>query len=87
VVVKGRRREPGAPSLPLVVDGLDVGDPQVEEGVEAIRVVMDVEDDLWFVSGRTASRVDADPDVGEFTYVGAPGRTPRQTTSPPSTSL
>jgi hypothetical protein len=70
-----------------VVDGLDVGDAQVEEGVEAIRVVADAEDDLWFVWVGPPPVLMPIQMFANFTYVGAPGRTPRQTTSPPSTSL
>jgi hypothetical protein len=66
VVVERRSQELRALSSPLLVDGMDVGDTEIEEGVEAVRVVVQIEDDVGLVRRRTAPDVDHDPDVGEL---------------------
>ena len=55
----------GASLAPGLVDGLDVGDADVQEAAHTIRIVWRFENDVWLVVCRSAADVDDDPAVRE----------------------
>src|SRR5215207_7168560 len=63
--VLGRGEESGAAGGPGLVHRLDVGDPDVEEGADAVGVGRGLQDDRGLVVGGTAADVDDDPAVGQ----------------------
>src|SRR5262249_60697388 len=76
MVVEGRSEKLGSASSPFVVESLDVGDPEVKKGVESLRIIVDIEDDVWLVWRPTTTAVDDDPDVGEL-HIGGHARADR----------
>jgi hypothetical protein len=77
-----RCEELGASRAPLLIDGLNIGDANVEEAARAVEVRRRFEDDGRLVLRGAAADVDDDPAVGEWTNEGSPAIT----VSPPSTS-
>src|SRR3954453_1681765 len=65
LVVLRRRQELCALGAPLGVDGLDVGDPDVEEAADAIAFGRRLERDRRLVVGRPAAGIDDNPAVRE----------------------
>src|SRR5262249_43976616 len=63
--VDWRCEEVGASFAPGLVDGLDVGDADVEEAADVIGIAGRLECDAWLVVGGAAADVDDDPAVRE----------------------
>src|SRR5215211_7861541 len=65
-VVLGRGEEHRPFGAPLLVDGLDVGHPEVQEGAGPAGVAGRLQDDVGLVVGRPATDVDDHPAVGQL---------------------
>src|SRR6266536_943842 len=63
--VDWRGEEVGATLAPGLIDGLDVGDADVQEAAHAIRILWRLENDAWLVVCGSAADVDDDPAVRE----------------------
>src|SRR5215216_610485 len=62
----GWGEELGPPGAPLLVGGLDIGHPEIEEGAGASGVGRWFQDDLGLVIGRSSTDVDDHPAVGQL---------------------
>ena len=79
--VCGRCQELGPASAPQLVDGVDVGDADVEEAADVVGVARRLERHRRLVIGGWPADVDDDPAVRERDD----RRLPFRSTSPPST--
>src|SRR5215208_4597585 len=62
----GWGEELGPTGAPLLVGGLDIGHPEVEEGAGPSGIGRWLEYDLGLVIGRSSTHVDDHPAIGQF---------------------
>src|SRR4029453_773076 len=62
----GWGEELGPPRAPLLIDGLDIGHPEVEEGAGPSGIGRWFQHDLGLVIGRSATDVDDHPTIGHL---------------------